>query len=161
MSGNELGGGTVLGLIYSGICNSCGYRKDYKLNENTEVFKEKINDREKLIHRLDGTNKERLEQLISYNERLKKYMFKNTENGFHIEFSYKVYKCDTCNYFENKPYMEIKFNGKKLFETEYNCKNCGRTLTIDENAFIEAELYNKCPECCEKKYMIKPKDTWD
>ncbi len=150
-----------MGLVYKGKCNNCGYEKDYRLNENIEIFKEKRSNKESLVKRLDEVNRSRLEQFISANRELKKFISDNVEGGFQLEFSYRVYRCEKCKYFVDKPYMELRHNGEKLFETKYNCKNCGSELIMDENAFMERELYNTCPECRVEDYRVKPKDVWE
>ncbi|AOM84462.1 hypothetical protein [Salisediminibacterium beveridgei] len=74
-------------------------------------------------------------------------------------FEYRSYACEACDEIMDKPYMYIKYDDNKVYETAFRCQNCrSRRLSIVEEADLPGRA---CPNCKEGTLSEELFMMWD
>jgi DNA-directed RNA polymerase subunit RPC12/RpoP len=94
------------------------------------------------------------------NKRLRNELIEISENKSLVwsSYSHELYRCEKCDKLYRKFYIELHYDGDKIFRTDYSCVKCRKPLKKIND--LETENI-PCPQCHKKKLYRDNEMLWD
>lgn len=80
------------------------------------------------------------------------------------EYTYKLFRCNTCGFFFSRFWVRMLKEGKTVYETTFQCPSCHTSLTeIEQHQLnqLQGLKQYQCPECSEKGLIAIEFGNWD